>query len=205
MYREIKEDELRVDYTNKGYVYFNDSKHPLNSGGKVYYHRHLASIKEGRWLTSEEHVHHKDEDKQNNLPDNLLVLSREEHGRLHAVLRGEFAEEAIKKCCVVCGNLYQLKTPTQTTCSDSCRSISNWKVYITAEELEVLIWNFPYTSVGKYIGLSDTGVKKKARALGCELPPPRFHTRNKEFQDKVRKEYNKATLSSIYEARSVNG
>jgi len=50
-------------------------------------HRVIAEQLVGRPLRSDEHVHHRDEDKQNNDPENLLVLQAKEHVALHAKLR----------------------------------------------------------------------------------------------------------------------
>jgi hypothetical protein len=38
----------------------------------------------GRLLDADEHVHHKNGNKQDNHPDNLEVVSAAEHARLHA-------------------------------------------------------------------------------------------------------------------------
>lgn len=48
--------------------------------------RKVASKAIGRELTSDEHVHHIDGDPSNNSPDNLAVMNRSEHLRLHAAL-----------------------------------------------------------------------------------------------------------------------
>lgn len=42
-----------------------------------------AQEREGRLLSSDELVHHVDRDPLNNNPDNLVILSRTEHQRLH--------------------------------------------------------------------------------------------------------------------------
>ena len=51
------------------------------NGVKIAEHRHVVEQREGRKLTSKEIVHHIDEDKLNNDPDNLVVLTR---GGTHA-------------------------------------------------------------------------------------------------------------------------
>lgn len=50
-------------------------------------HRFLAEKKFGRPLEKNELVHHKDGNKTNNNIDNLQVVSKSEHGRIHAELR----------------------------------------------------------------------------------------------------------------------
>jgi hypothetical protein len=56
----------------------------VKRGGR-HEHRVVMEKQLGRVLTSEEIVHHKDEVKGNNVPDNLQVLSRAEHARLHLI------------------------------------------------------------------------------------------------------------------------
>lgn len=47
-------------------------------------HRELVELHLGRTLSSNETVHHKDEDRGNNLLSNLEVMSRSAHGKLHS-------------------------------------------------------------------------------------------------------------------------
>jgi hypothetical protein len=53
-------------------------------GVKIASHRHIVEQREGRRLSSNEVVHHVDGNPMNNDPDNLVVLTRAEHQRLHA-------------------------------------------------------------------------------------------------------------------------
>src|SRR4051794_4353929 len=53
-------------------------------GVRIAEHRHIVEQREGRKLTSNEVVHHVDGDPLNNDPENLVLLSRGEHQRLHA-------------------------------------------------------------------------------------------------------------------------
>ena len=67
---------------NGRYLYFIDKDHPLSHQcGCVYVHRHNMSLKLGRWITSEESVHHVNGDPLDNSFDNLVVLSNVEHGK----------------------------------------------------------------------------------------------------------------------------
>jgi len=73
-------------YTDgRGYVRVRCPGHP-NAGrnGYVLEHRKVASEMLGRALLPHEEVHHVDGDKTNNSPENLAVVSRGKHQRLHA-------------------------------------------------------------------------------------------------------------------------
>ena len=53
------------------------------AGKKMDVHRHLMETIIGRKLGKDEVVHHKDGNPLNNSPDNLIVMTRSEHTKLH--------------------------------------------------------------------------------------------------------------------------
>lgn len=61
-----------------GYKTFIDS-----DGRETYVHRRVAEKKVGGPIGRGKVVHHLDENKDNNRPENLVVVSRAVHGRLH--------------------------------------------------------------------------------------------------------------------------
>lgn len=65
------------------------------NGVKYDLHRLIAEQKIGRKLKPNEVVHHIDGDKLNNDPDNLCVMTRGEHARLH--LKGKPISEEQKR------------------------------------------------------------------------------------------------------------
>lgn len=88
-----------------GYVQVRIEEHPFSIGGFIREHRviaekhHLNSINSieicGKlYLRPEYDVHHIDFDKTNNSPENLLVLTRSEHSRLHNEVKRQ------KKCSI---------------------------------------------------------------------------------------------------------
>lgn len=198
MYRVIEESELKVDKT-LGYVYFLDKKHPLASAdvGRVYYHRHVASIANQRWLTPAEVVHHIDGDKSNNNPSNLLVLTNSDHALLHKKQDG-FDIGYKDLICPVCEkHFFVLNSSShkRVTCSVSCAKKKSFKWNISKNELELLIWNMSYTDISKKYSISDTGVKKKAKSLGCLMPPPYFFSKTEEYRREQRRINNISDLS----------
>ena len=156
--------ELRL--TDNGYFYFIDVEHPLAVGnsGKVYLHRHVASLSVGRWLSSEEHVHHIDECKTNNHPSNFKILSASEHSKLHM-------GEVLNKVCLKCAKEFlpdkHFSKYCSPTCADSSRVVNK---SLTKEMLEDLIPKHSWVALGKMFGYSDNGIKKRAKALGCNIP-----------------------------------
>lgn len=169
-----KDIDWKIDKST-GYAYFTDKYHPLATGnsGRVYLHRHNASIALGRWLRSSEQVHHMDNNKLNNDFSNLEILSAEAHGKLHSPTNN------ISKVCPICNKTFSVQASGihRINCSYICARKGNEKISISKDELEALIWEFPYTKVASIIGSSDKGVVKKAKSLGCNMPPPYYHNK----------------------------
>lgn len=71
--------------TSHGYVLVRVPRdHPLHiANGYAYEHRMVVSEQLGRWLSSDEVVHHINGDKVDNRTENLEVMRRDEHNRLH--------------------------------------------------------------------------------------------------------------------------
>ena len=64
-------------------------------------------------------------------------------------------------------------------CSPKCAHSNNIiHKDITKEYLEPLIWELGYTGLKPLLNMSDNGIKKMAKRLGCLLPPAYFHQKN---------------------------
>lgn len=86
---EIDPDSI-VKATKGGYLYCTTSpEHPFGEKRKdrkkkyVYLHRAVMERELGRYLKPEEQVDHKDEDKTNNKPSNLILVKRGPHQKDH--------------------------------------------------------------------------------------------------------------------------
>ena len=96
-----------------GYVLINVGRgEPMaDCRGYVYEHRLVASQRIGRPLLTEEQVHHKDEKRQNNEPDNLEVLTLPEHKVEHRVVgldrRLPGQDNPTIACACQCGGTFQ--------------------------------------------------------------------------------------------------
>jgi hypothetical protein len=166
-----KEIRARQDKTLK-YFYFIDKEHPLASkGGKVYFHRHLASVKIGEWVDELLEVHHKDEDRTNNDFDNLAVLSSAEHQRIHHYKHGGFTKTDV--VCLFCKKQFIAKSKIKF-CSPSCSSSFLQKGgmhnKISKELLKRLVWKIPATRLGKIFGCSDVMIGRLCKRWDIEYP-----------------------------------
>ncbi len=108
--------ESQGDYT---FAIIDD--HPNAWFGRVLEHRAVMENVLGRILTSNEVVHHLNHDKKDNRPENLEVMTRGEHTRLHHP-----PAPPIVVGCEQCGVLVQ-RQPRQlngkrTFCSRSCNA-----------------------------------------------------------------------------------
>lgn len=80
----------------KGYVIIYMPTHPYaNSSGGVAEHRLVIEKSIGRYLKSNEFVHHLNGDKKDNEIKNLIIMNSSEHQRLHQKLRKEKNENII--------------------------------------------------------------------------------------------------------------
>lgn len=88
-----------------GYMYCRTNPvHPkANSKGLYPLHRVIVENKLGRLLKTEEEVHHKNEDKSDNSPENLEVLTKAQHAALHRKVN------EIALVCSNCGKDFLLK------------------------------------------------------------------------------------------------
>lgn len=149
------------------YNYALVPNHPnATKNGYVLEHRIVMENKIGRLLTDDEIVHHKDENKKNNNPDNLEIKTNEEHSREHGYERGRLVL-LIK--CPFCQDMFLVyknqshlqKSSKYTTCSRKCMW-SMWSLgqqYGFSEEVknrinESIIKEFKYH--GKLCNKKDT-------------------------------------------------
>lgn len=171
----------KVDKT-LGYVYFLDKDHPLSDvNGKVYYHRHVLSVKIGKWMDRSYHVHHLDENKQNNDPSNLEMISPSRHQRKHGFKNGTKTKKV--KICKHCSKRFITKD--DSFCSQSCASKSRNKggidTKITKEELQKLLWEIPTTKIAEKLQCSDVMINKICKKWNINKPPRGYWSKQKIF------------------------
>lgn len=155
---------IKVDKT-LGYLYFQDRNHPLaNKSGKVYLHRHIASVNLKRWISKDEVVHHKDKERTNNSKENIEITDKSKHATIHAEERNPDCNKT--KPCEVC----KKETKNKRFCSHECASEGSIKIDIDKDVLEFLVWRLSRLKLSKILGISDTAIVKKCKKHGIKYP-----------------------------------
>ena len=151
--------------TNNGYVQLHKPNHANASvNGLIYEHVYIASKMLGRPLLEGETVHHVDEHKLNNDPDNLWIFaSRADHARYHLTgyvmfIGGIAYSPKIMHFCRVCG--VNIKKRKSGLCHKHAPKIMQKVKRPDREELKNLIRCTPFLTLGKKYGVSDNSIRK---------------------------------------------
>lgn len=147
----------------------------------MYEHVVIAEKYLKRELRSDEIVHHLDGDRSNNRKENLLVLERGQHTKLHewfkrgapgierfgvdGVNSGKSRVSEPPRICQTCGKTLQEKQ--KCYCSPSCRGSAKRKTKKpSAETLKREMQENSMLALGRKYGVSDNAVRKWARSYG---------------------------------------
>lgn len=165
-----------------GYVVVYDPANPRamkNSNWKGYVYEHIKIAGEflGRPLRKKEVVHHLDGSRDNNRTENLLVLLRSEHTKLHEWLKSAAGRKLSAKHrvnskntethCVICGTTLQAKQKLccSTTC-DAKRKAKNSSMPSRKALMQDIASKMSYVVMGRKYGVTDNAVRKWARKYG---------------------------------------
>ena len=87
---------------NRNAIY--NPNHPkANNSGYILYSRYLMEDKIGRKLNTEEHIHHINGDKLDDRIENLMIVTRNEHAKIHNL--GENGKFNLKLCSFKIGHI----------------------------------------------------------------------------------------------------
>lgn len=155
-----------------GYIYHYDKTQKKI----VFEHRTVAEQKIGRSLTKNDIVHHLDGDKENNNPDNLVVITRAEHSKIHHP-----RTKLVAKRCLECGIEFVPKNSSQKYCSSYCAHKSQERCKIPSkEELCELVWKYPTTHIASHYGVSDNAVANWCEKYSISKPPRGYWSKIKK-------------------------
>ena len=175
MITEIPLEDFVQDKTNIYYYIYLPNHELATKSGKVYMHRYIMAKHLGRHLTSNEAVHHIDEDRTNNDLNNLELMSISDHATLHQEEKHGPPREVY---CAVCSKRFTVGSGRfkqsisgNFYCGDLCRIKGNREFEVDAELLGDLVWSIPTVDVAKMFNVSDVAVAKRCKILGVVKPP----------------------------------
>lgn len=114
------------------YLYAVVPEHPNKTKNNyVLFHRVVVENHIGRLLTISEVVHHKDGNKHNNDIDNLEIMLRADHARLHLSTGRTYK----KLKCPVCDSFFMkearlIKENIKSKCSRRCNGIASRNIQL---------------------------------------------------------------------------
>ncbi|QBX32539.1 hypothetical protein [Pseudomonas phage PA1C] len=139
--------------------------------GWVYEHRVVGEDTLGRPLYDDEEVHHLDENKLNNHPENLLILPQSQHMKLHGWMKrlGIDPRNYPTKLCAGCGIVISHRLIT--FCSPECSAKGRRKVdRPSKEQLALDVTLLSLVNIGEKYGVSDNAIRKWCRAYKINIP-----------------------------------
>lgn len=169
-----------------GYVAIYKPEHPSayqsdNWKGYVYEHRYVAESQLGRLLHDDEVVHHLDCDRQNNSPNNLIVLiDHSSHAKIHnwidsgMPIHESYTSKRTNNHYTVYTKCRNSKCNNTTHsskneyCSIVCANNATRKVKDMPSEnelLRLLKYN-SYSEIGRMYDVSDNAVRKWIKKYG---------------------------------------
>ena len=154
--------------------------HPnKQSNGCVLEHRLIAERMLGRYLTGDEVVHHKDEDRRNNSPNNLEVFkTQSDHQRYHVTGVKELTEDGtyispkrvVITLCPTCNSRFENYGDNKRVfCSVGCsRQARRVTERPSKDDLYELLTTKTFTEVGDTYGVSSNTIKNWCK--GYSIP-----------------------------------
>ena len=155
-------------------IIYNPSNKHANHDGYMYEHIYVAEQKLGRELTNEEVVHHRDLNRNNNNPNNLIIFkTKADHSSFHAhgcneqllleLEDGTYTVSYLKKnICPICGKIKDRHAELCISCY-KVQGAHNRKINISElsrDKLKGLIRTISFVQIGQMYNVSDNAIRK---------------------------------------------
>lgn len=108
-----------------GYVYVRNREHPKACNGYVKRATLVAEEKIGRELLPRELVHHVNEIRDDDRPENLSVIYRGEHNKIHFTKADEDKPFVVTKCLTCGEEIIDYQSSHRKFCDHACTAIFN--------------------------------------------------------------------------------
>lgn len=204
-------------------VYMPDRDDTIGTSGCVYEHILVAESILGRRLLSGETVHHKDRNRANNSPENLMVFkTNADHVRFHktgiAILDGDvYVSPEIKHLCPMCGVEIEKGAKLCKSCrkkeiahrilqNDSYASLDDAVIENKDKIYEMAVSGMNVTEISKHFGMIPQTFGRICRRLGItyKIPKPPKEKKEPYIPKKVKRTdintYEVTTFNSVSEA-----
>lgn len=159
-----------MDINGYPIIYMPEHHMQIGNSGCVYEHVLVAEKILGRQLNKLEVVHHKDKNRHNNSPDNLIVFkTKSDHTRYHNT-------GIMEKCgdvyispkqynrCIDCGTVIDRKAKRCVNCYNKFMNSNSNKP--DKNTLEELIHTISFVQIGKMFNVSDNTIRKWCKSYG---------------------------------------
>lgn len=158
--------------------------HRADSTGCVYEHVIVAEQKLGRLLKNEECIHHLNEIRNDNRPENLIVFKTiADHTAFHMgcdIILEEDVYIALphkNSICPLCGGH---KGHKAKICLNCWNTLSRKVERPSKEELSQLIINMPFTKVGELFGVDGNTIRKWCKSYGLSYKYRDLHPKQEK-------------------------
>lgn len=175
-----------------------------NYDGWQYEHVFIKELELGRFLNSNECVHHLDGNRGNNHPSNLILMTKADHARIHKwISMGKVHEVISEKVfrCIICDAVVLGKK--NKYCSKKCvnaayttRKVNTVGLTLNKEILiDLLTEHKNFLEVGKKFNISDNAIRKWCKKFG--IPSSSSYWRNLNKKAHTPAKYHKLTPEEI--------